>query len=423
MQDNKCSWLKGYDPDHLARKLEAMKTVDASGKVVFKGKGFEFREYVVVLNSMVKFSNDIPQLERRGIISIVPFNVGAKGEITSSALLKEIRRLGKKYIEKPLKKYFLITSISASAPHFYKLKRIKINGCTITFYSRRPEKFSNEISEIQKKASYTIFGEFPHDYTHVKVGVSAKSYAQAIDKAIDALDLIRGFWNLFYNRKCGFRMSFDKRKPVNNFVLGPLHTLHLPNGKLATETYWYEPDYRGPLKVHDPRVDIDRLYRFQDKIRRLLKKCRYRSTIEAAILRYTRALDLIDWEGAFLRLWGVLEQLTFTEKDRYDVTIKRASFLFRDREYTKQVLNHLRDYRNRAVHAGEACNEIETFMYQLKNYVEVLLEFHISNRFGFKNLIEVSQFLDSPRDSSDLNSRLQLLRNAQKFLYPSHPKT
>ena len=50
-----------------------------------------------------------------------------------------------------------------------------------------------------------------------------------------------------------------------------------------------------------------------------------------------------------LRLWATLEKLTDTEES-YKATIKRASFLFEDRDYCQQVLRHLKDYRNRFVH-------------------------------------------------------------------------
>lgn len=224
-------------------------------------------------------------------------------------------------------------------------------------------------------------------------------------------------WNLFHNRRQRMRRSFGgPRKPANKFVLGPLHTLHLPDGKLATKSWWFEPEYRGPLAVYNPYKEINEMYKYQDVVRASLRRISYRSDLEASILRYTRALDLGNWEDAFLRLWSVLEHITNSGRDSYTVTFRRTSFLFKQREYARQVLTHLKDYRNRAVHAGSENHEIEILMYQLKNYVEFLLAFHIGNKFGFKDLKQAGEFMDLPSDPELLKSKIHILRNAQTFL-------
>ena len=164
-------------------------------------------------------------------------------------------------------------------------------------------------------------------------------------------------------------------------------------------------------------ITCPKIYTFENKVRKLLAKSKYSEEIIPAILRYTRALDLINWEDAFLRLWSVLEHLTATSpKDTYKKTIHRAAFIFGGNEWFRQVLNHLRDYRNRAVHAGSENHEIETYMYQLKRFVEALLEFHLFNKFNFKNLKDVSTFLDQPFDRIVLHKKRVALLNAEKYL-------
>ena len=406
------NWVKGYSPDLLVQKLEEAKTVDTNGKASFQG--FGFTPNIVVLNSMVSFSSDIPELEKRRIISKTAFNVAGKGKITPQSLLSGINDLERQYLREKIKQYNLITSLSIR--RVFKLKRRSLNGCIITFHPAINRHFLKEIEKINKHASYSIYGKFPHDYLFAKISVQGKSYSEAADKAIDTIDLLRGLWNLYYNRRHPFRISSGSRKPINNVVLGPLHTLHFPNGKLATESWWYEPDYRGPLNGFDISKEIEGLHQFEANVRKLLKKSPFKSFLEAGIIRYTRALDLRDWDNAFLRLWGILETLTNTgENDTHKVTVKRTSFLYKDREYTKQILNHLRDYRNRAVHTGSGNQDIETYMYQLKNFVETALEFLIANKFGFKNLNEVAQFLDLPDDRTLLSKRIQLINSALKY--------
>jgi hypothetical protein len=405
-------WVKGYTPDHLCQILEGAKAMDENGKASLQG--FDFAYNVVVLSSMVSFDRNIPEVEKRKIVSEATFNAGSQGKITQESLLGEMDKLAKQYLQTSPNKYVLVTSLSIS--HVINLKRQSINGCIITFRPAIPNKFKKEIEKIKKRASNNIYGEFPRDYLIVKITVKAKSYSEAGDKAIDAIDLLRGIWNLFYNRQHPYRISYGSKKPVNRIVLGPLHTLHFPNASLATKSWWYEPDYRGPLEAIDPSKEINDLYKFQGHIRKLLQQSPFRVFLESAIIRYTRALDLRDWDNAFLRLWGVLETLTHTnENDTHKVTVKRSSFLYKDREYATQILYHLRDYRNRAVHVGSGNQDIETFIYQLKDYVETALEFLIKNKYGLNNLNEIAQFMDLPTERTILNNRVKLINSALKF--------
>jgi len=203
--------------------------------------------------------------------------------------------------------------------------------------------------------------------------------------------------------------------PVNKILPGPLHTLHLPNGKLATESWWYETKRFGNERPHDVTNELGKMYKFLSNVRKRLAKCRYRQTIEDAIILYGRALDEWDWDGAFLKLWSILEKLTDTEES-YKVTIRRASFILEDRSYHQQVLRHLKDYRNKFVHEAADSSEIETYMYELKNLVEALLAFHLGSRFGFQSLKQAAEFLDLPSEKALLASRIKMMKYAQRFL-------
>ena len=227
-------------------------------------------------------------------------------------------------------------------------------------------------------------------------------------------------WNLALNRGSNLRISSGKRQPVNRFVLGPIHTLHTTSGKLATNSWWYQTEYQGPVSAYDPGDSkADRLFKFTDTVRQDLRKSQYKEPLAACLLRYVRALDTPDWEDSYLRLWGVLEQLTNTGiQDNYKVTIRRASFIWKDRKYAQQILTHLRDYRNRAVHAGTESQDIETYMYQLKRIVEALIEFHLRNRFRFETISEVAEFMDLPDDDKELGRRLKIIK-AAKLLHGS----
>ena len=217
------------------------------------------------------------------------------------------------------------------------------------------------------------------------------------------------------NLKTFSRSSSGKRKSINEICLGPIHTLHKPNGELATKNWWYDTNYIAPVRIHNRLKELPDFLEFFYNYRRLLRTSRYSEDLKLALLRYSEALDLINWEDSYLKLWRVLEQLTNTGKSGYNITIKRASFLFKDKEYTRNILNHLRDYRNRSVHSDSFNNDIEVLLFQLKRFVEILINFHVYNPLRFKSICEFADFMDLPDSIEILQKRIKLLRLAEKF--------
>lgn len=207
-------------------------------------------------------------------------------------------------------------------------------------------------------------------------------------------------------------------------MLGPVKTLHKPNGELASDTaFWYDDDYVEPIRALNIKRDWSRLKSFEKKIRSKLSKHSYKQEVEDSVGRYVRGLDSPDWNSSFIKLWGLLEALTATSpKDSHEVSVKRVLFVQRDRHYQKQVLTHLRNNRNASIHSGQEAEEIETILYQLKNYVEALLRFHIGNIYKFNSIEDSAEFMDLPPEVPDLEkeietleARIALVKNAVKF--------
>jgi hypothetical protein len=76
----------------------------------------------------------------------------------------------------------------------------------------------------------------------------------------------------------------------------------------------------------------------------------------------------------------------------------------------EQVLTHLKNYRHGTVHAGEASELIETYLYQLKRYVEGLIEFHLkshpASNPGFGSFDEAVRFLSQPPDPAAAEKKI-----------------
>jgi len=403
-------WNNDYNPNELANKLEEIKINNSDGTISFYA--FPHTSYLAVLESMLSFDIEIPNREKTKIIRDGVKEAAQKGKITPKNILAEIDKATRHFNNLPFHNYVLVSSISI-LPNDGLQKRFQLSGNVITTNPHLNKKYQIGIKRIQDLAKNNTDADQPKDYLRVAVRVNGRTQLEAFDKGINSLDLLRGVWNLAQNRGTT-RISYGRREPVNTIRPGLSHSLHCPDGSLATETGWYDPDffYTRPTDISKNAAKLENFYRF---VVNKLKASSYRKELEEFIILYTRALDFQDLDSAFLKLWSLLEQLTETEGS-YATTIRRASFIFEEREYYQQVLKHLKDYRNKFVHEAFSSNSIETYTYQLKDCVEALLIFHIANSFGFKTVRAAADFLDLPVDKKLLEYQIKIRENAMKFL-------
>ena len=263
-----------------------------------------------------------------------------------------------------------------------------------------------------------LHGELPQSYSPVLARVSARNEHEAAKQALHEIDLTRAIWNFWINRTVITRSTIGNRAPINSIILGPIHTLHTLSGELASDSYWYEPVYRGPVSVWRDATRHSKIQEFTKKVRVALRKVPYQSSIEALLVRYVRALDSSDWHACFLELWSILEALTNTTKgdDTHKVTVRRTAFLSEDFGYATQVLNHLRNYRNAAVHNGSERDNVEPILWQAKNFVEALLQFHLASAGQFKTVDDVAKFLDGPLELAEIDRQIARLKTVRKFI-------
>jgi hypothetical protein len=407
------TWHPEFKREVVIDRIEKNKKIDSNGQVSIHG--FEFSEYTSILGSMIHFNREIPELERRKIINQSIFAAATK-VLMHAELIAEITKREKSYLATPKTRFRLVTSISMQHPKVPLLFRFK--ETELSFGWRQSKTISTARNIVLDQERNAIDGGIPNFYESVSVLVSARTKNEAAELALDKLDLIRGIWNFWKNRATWIRRSSGSRTPVNSIILGPIHTLHTPSGTLATENWWYESSYRGSVNVYKDGTRVEKMVLFTKLVRSHLRRIPYRETVESAIIRYSRALDSRDWNYAFLQLWSIIELLTgTTANESHKTTMKRAASTYKaDDEYLAQSLIHLRMHRNNAVHTGEEVENVEPLMYQAKNIVEHLIEFHLSHSGKFKKLVDVSEFLDSADTLDKLDERIRKLQLVRSYV-------
>ena len=408
-------WDTKEELSEITKEIELCKKINNSGNVSFEG--FTFQKNKIVLFNFLILSDEIPDLEKGDILSKALFDCGKFGTITPDILLEKIQEYEIKYLKIQPKRFVLLSSLSV--PKQTKMKSCKANNKLIIFSPSISNKFIKEFNEIYKIAKYSIKNKLPDNYLHVKIFVSARTPSDAINKAINFYNFFRGIWNLAVNRSQYLRISSGFPKPVNKFLSGPLSTLHYPSGKLAKDIWWYDLEYQYPLPHFDPTKHLKWIYKYEKYVRKKLDKIKYSKILIQSITDYGIALDSINWKTTFLNLWSILERLTFTNPNEgYQTTINRVSFLSEKRNYHRIVLGQLKKLRNSFTHGNQSAeNEIlENIIYQLKWYVERLLEFHLKMGPKFKNSEEARNFLSLPYDLHDIKEKIVLLQLAKNFI-------
>jgi len=406
-------WKDKSNPDPFIKKMEMTRSIKDDGNVQFSGN------YIMTvpahLENITELNPLITQEDKHIIVWSAIRNAGKRGVLTSNSVLDEIQKLEKEYLSTKEQKFILISTLSLNSRN-HVLPNLKIDCGQITFSPKTAEKYIKHIEANRDILWHIGENKIPNNYTWVMVTVLAKSIYSASEKALRSLSLYRGMLNYLINYGWRSYSSGNKPKPINKIRFGPIHTLHKPNGKLVDDIFWFEEECFELAKAYDDNTvgHFDKIMTYFFEDRKQLSISKIKDVLENAVLLYNSALDSYSFDTSFIKLWATLELLTgTTSHDNYDITVKRTAFIFKDNESIKAHLNILRDCRNNLVHKGYMEGKKEILLYDLKLYVEHLINFLLWRVKGLSNFEEYKQLLDS---STDKNALFQNKKDIEKKL-------
>ena len=198
----------------MTDRIEKSKSVSGDGTASFPG--FSHTEHVSVLASMLCLNAEIPEDEAHKIVKSACFAAAGAGKVTPVSLCAHAEALERKYLCSPKTQFRVVTSISAD---FMAGPVVLRAGSVQLGFGRRPGRTAERLHlERVKEAEHSVWGTLPDDYSPVLALVSARNPDEAVNRALDQIDLIRAIWNLWKNRG-RTRKSGGKRTPVNSIVL------------------------------------------------------------------------------------------------------------------------------------------------------------------------------------------------------------
>jgi len=257
---------------------------------------------------------------------------------------------------------------------------------------------------------------FQPAHSHVAVRTSGRTHHEAFRRAMDALLLTCGLWNLNTTYRL-WRVHFglQQRQPIAAIRVGPVHKLLDLSGQSEEASYWYELDYAEQSAPFAPGSGWGKIDRCRHWAMRRLATLPYSSAMRALIVRYAEALSTPNPDEAFLQMWGLLEKMTCTVGGPYDETIRRAASVFKDGAVAKEVLSFLRCRRNRYVHAARSDNDGDQVSLMIKRFVDDHLLGLLRNDFKVRSLEEHAQCLSLSSPTERLNQDRKMIDSVVRF--------
>lgn len=367
-------------------------------------------------NGLELGDNAIFSVVKKAISNVVKKTGGGKS-IQATAFINAVNHEVSTRFRKKQDDYYLVTSLSASKLPF---KSIKVSGCTISRESNRmrldqPSHMSGLFPNVSKHVRES-------GYVQVKVKTAGRDVHEAVDKALNSLNQLRGLWTLgsTYN-KVTLTLGSIPDQPVGNIRLGPVHVLYREDSSLVDDFFWYEPSYVEVRKIFDPE-NWGNLEEYRKKALRCIEKSPYKMEAKHLLMRYATALDFQDFNVSFMQLWGILEKMTDTVAGRYDETIRRAVSFCKNPKIEEEKLHSMRLRRNQYVHASKGIGESDQMVYMMKSYVDPHLNRLLLNTFRMDSISDYGNFLSLPRKLDTLKKRNLDVQKAIKLRENSFKK-
>lgn len=312
---------KGFDLAVLAAQLEKAK----------RGAGFDsftFRQIAAVLSTALQFKPEVPKRERQRLTWEACVSAKAGGTITVKSLLGAFHRGQEEFLKSLTRDFVFVTTISLPISRVLYRRAIHAGSAVITD-SLPPRYLAARASEMNQIPESD---QRPPDHKYIRMSVSARSAHEAVDLALDKIDLIRASWNFLLNERTISQISYPTREePINQILLGRCHSLHQRNGEIALNGHFRRT--RESLPSRTKAISQSEWVRARKRHRSTVLRLRhhpYPEILRNGLVRYVRSLDFIDEESCFLKLWSLVEYLTGTGHGSYDMTIQRIQFLLQE---------------------------------------------------------------------------------------------
>lgn len=346
------------------------------------------------LSGLFESVTDIDEDELKGIIDTAIFDLARiEHKVDPLKVLTRIKELIIEYRRSPKNAYHI--AFQVSLPKLEEEISINHGRNRLTIKRSAPSKYSYS-SIIRENRSYLVV-DTPKGYSFAVLKVYGKNPYNAFTNGMQSAHYLLGLINYCINIQKSFFFTKSEMYPINNVNMGPLISVHFPNGKLAMEqvginlNYLKEDDFYLPKKK-----DVPTIFKIAKQYKVSVERSRWKEFLRETFIRYDKILGNIDRQSSFIQMWALLEHLTWTKRDSYDTTVKRALIFSNSDEENESELNHFRKIRNDYVHLIKESSRISTSLWHLEQYVKKLILLYVDFGSYFSTSEEIQYFMDMP---------------------------
>lgn len=258
-----------------------------------------------------------------------------------------------------------------------------------------------------------IYPRKPEFYGHVIVACSDRDEGRAVDRMLDALQLMLGLLNM-YETWGRMTMWGGQNWTEGGLWQGPNQFVFRNHKFRGEERLWYNPDF-----------DLDAWNRHPPQMQRVLEIVPIARRALAALETHplqtvlVRAIQLLqegfasrDSRYRLLRYWSALEQL-YVETDAKgrsnDKVLERAVFAESEPALTRWKLEHIVRLRNEYVHAGGTGDDLHDMCQFLREMVARHISYWIFNGASLPNHAALLSMVKLPRNRGALIQMRELI--------------
>jgi hypothetical protein len=403
------TWKKDFPFDEVISQVK--KKMQNDNSLIISGMKLE-------IFNLLSCDKNISEIDLCYIIDDSLMACHLNRTLTSDSLLKEINNKISEYLKKQEMEFIVRATLSIDNKN--SIDSINLEKAKLEFTREDDSIFAEKTKSIYDQFKDLYGYDYEKKYLPVRIKMKSRSTNSALVEAIDYLDFFRGICNFSLTKNIIYFNHGIKLYPINRVLFGPVITIHQLNGDLVNDsTYIFDPDFYGSVDwlVDNDPDDLQKCLGGFKLANKKIEKHKYRQDLINWFIMYARALDTRDYQSSFLKLSCLLEKLSCCDMSYKKIIARRVSYLFRNPEYHSFILEQLRDFRDKSIHHGATTQIFSSaYLYQLKFYVDRLLDFHLNNEDDFASPQEVANLLDTPKDKELLDMKMKCYEITKKRL-------
>lgn len=412
---NKPKAKKGANLRVILKEALRIWSVNDEGKLTYAGLG-EGHDISRLLSHSIDFGSQGDSLDKVTLVNRALKSCLVRGNNIGTVddyFLKCLSDLVRESLATSDQELCLVTSISLDFTGLTRRYK-EFSGCSISLYPEGlPKKYISREKVIERLSSTQRENATPKNYTIVVVKTKARSLTVGWKRCLEALDLFRGIFNMLLNSSNIF--WGETYKPINKVLVGKIHTLHNAQGRAFDHPVLYDPKFYSAISMEPPKARLTQYY--FSRYRNSIQNSKFSKELQAAIIRYSNALDESIQDVAVLKLWATLESLLLVNNEDGQKLSLKLSSLYSEPDLQYEYFEHIRKYRNANVHSAIGDDDSIHRAYKLQEGFYYLFIYYVHERFNHLSLKEANALLlDCSESEYEIEKKLKRVRETKENL-------